>query len=105
MSVASSSDEPETLAERLSALKDIIPPATRLSLSNSIYSGVQWTKWTGNLAGNIVWVVTTTALLIGLPMALAIEDESRVLAQEKEFQGQQQGQAGVSRSISHILVY
>jgi import receptor subunit TOM22 len=55
------------------------------------------------VAGNIVWVVTTTALMIGLPMALAIEDEARVIAQEKEMMGQQQGQAGVSTGLVGLL--
>lgn len=43
------------------------------------------------LAGKLVWVVTTSALLVGLPFALAVEDESRIVAQEKEMMAQQQG--------------
>ncbi len=38
-----------------------------------------------------MWVVTTSALLVGLPFALAVEDESRIVAQEKEMMAQQQG--------------
>lgn len=41
--------------------------------------------------------------MIGLPMALAIEDEARVIAQEKEMMGQQQGQAGVSNEMFPFL--
>lgn len=45
----------------------------------------------GLIAGKIGWVVTTSALLVGLPFALAVEDESRIVAQEKEMMAQQGG--------------
>jgi import receptor subunit TOM22 len=35
--------------------------------------------------------VTTSALLIGLPLALILEDEAKVVAQENEILAQQQG--------------
>lgn len=73
----------------------MVPPATRLSLAKAFATASSWAKWSGKAAGNAVWVVTTTALLVGLPMAIAIEDETRLVAQEKEMMGQQQGQAGV----------
>ena len=45
----------------------------------------------GKLVGNVVWVVTTSMLLIGLPLALSLEDEAMRSAQEKEMLAQQQG--------------
>jgi hypothetical protein len=73
----------------------MVPPSTRLSIAKAFSQASSWAKWSGKAAGNAVWVVTTTALLVGLPMAIAIEDETRLVAQEKEMMGQQQGQAGV----------
>lgn len=84
----------------------MIPPSTRLSVAKTFGQASSWAKWTGKAAGNVVWVVTTTALLVGLPMAIAIEDETRLVAQEKEMLGQQQGQAGVclpSLAFSGVL--
>ncbi|CED84319.1 Translocase of outer mitochondrial membrane complex, subunit TOM22 [Phaffia rhodozyma] len=104
ISVADSDDEPESFTERIAALKDIIPPSTRLSISSSAESAVSWTKWGSKAVGNVIWVVTTTALLIGLPMALALEDENRLVAQEKEMVMQQQGQAAMAPGGQGSLV-
>ena len=53
----------------------------------------------GALIGNIVWVLTTSALLIALPLGLALEDEAKLVAQEKEMFEQQQGTQGVSYRV------
>ena len=47
----------------------------------------------GWITGKLVWVGVTSALLIGLPFALSVEDESRLIAQEKEIASQQGGGA------------
>jgi hypothetical protein len=49
-------------------------------------------------AGNIVWVLTTSAILIALPLGLALEDEAKLVAQERELVEQQQGQQQVCYS-------
>ncbi|KAN0060670.1 mitochondrial import receptor subunit Tom22 [Thecaphora frezii] len=81
----------ETIWERFSALRDIIPPSTRRSIAQTFSTTTSYAFLGSKLAGNLVWVVTTSALLVGLPFALAVEDESRIIAQEKEFMNQQQG--------------
>lgn len=103
VSIASSSpDDEETFADRIVALKDIVSPQTRLALSDSLATTSRWVRWSGKVAGNLVWVVTTTALLIGLPMALAIEDEAKMQAQEKEMYAKQEGTAAVSALVSFL---
>ncbi|KAL7417600.1 putative mitochondrial import receptor subunit tom22 [Mrakia frigida] len=93
ISIASSApDEAETLSDRLYALKDMIPPTTRLSISNKLSYTASWVKWSANSAGNVAWVLTTTALMIGLPYALAVEGEAALQAQEKEIYSKEQGQ-------------
>lgn len=81
----------ETIWERISALRDIIPPSTRRSIASTINTTTSYAFTGSLLAGKLVWVVTTSALLVGLPFALAVEDESRIVAQEKEMMAQQQG--------------
>lgn len=81
----------ETIWERLSALRDIIPPSTRRSIASTFNTTTSYAFTGSLLASKLVWVVTTSALLVGLPFALAIEDESRIVAQEKEMMAQQQG--------------
>ncbi|GHJ87080.1 hypothetical protein NliqN6_3482 [Naganishia liquefaciens] len=95
-SVASDEDDfnpaEETMAQRIAALKDIVAPSTRTRLASQWNRTAEWVKVGGKWAGNAVWVVTTSALLVGLPLALAMEDEARIVQQEKELQMQQSGQ-------------
>lgn len=88
----------ETLRDRVAALKDIVSPSTRLELARRWSSIKGWTFTGSKWAGNAIWVVTTSAILVGLPLALAIEDEARIVQQEKELQMQQSGQQSVSCS-------
>lgn len=88
--------EDETLSERLYALRDIISPSTRKRIAETWSASTSWATWGGKLAGNAVWVVTTSALLVGLPLALSIENETMMVQQEKEMLAQQQGAQQVS---------
>ena len=88
----------ETYKDRLIALKDIVSPSTRLEAVRKWQQATSWVSTGGMWAGNAVWIITTSALLVGLPLALAIEDEARIVGQEKELQMQQSGQQSVSRS-------
>jgi import receptor subunit TOM22 len=86
----------ETLYDRVVALKDIVPPQTRSALVVNYARTKSWLEWGLGQAGNIAWIVSTSALLVGLPLALAIEDETRITQQEREMQMQSQGQQQVS---------
>ena len=89
----------EGLYDRLVALKDILPPQTRSNLAYRWSKGKEWTWWGMVGCGSIAWWVSTSALLVGLPLALAIEDETRVVQQERESQMQSQGQQQVSEIL------
>ncbi|WVN87263.1 uncharacterized protein L203_102440 [Cryptococcus depauperatus CBS 7841] len=82
----------ESIYDRVAALKDILPPKVRQSIYQRYKSTTGWAWWSVQSAGTLAWWVSTSALLVGLPLALAIEDESRVVAQEKEMQMQSAGQ-------------
>ena len=90
-SVGSELDGEESFYERLAALVDIVPPTTRHKISTRFSKTTGFIKTTGKVVGNIVWIVTTSALLVGLPLALSLEDEAKIVAQEKEMLAQQQG--------------
>ncbi|KZT09352.1 uncharacterized protein LAESUDRAFT_696104 [Laetiporus sulphureus 93-53] len=84
-------DLEESLYERIVALVDIVPPSTRHKINSRVSKAAGFVKGTGKLVGNLVWIVTTSALLIGLPLALSLEDEAKIVQQEKEMLAQQQG--------------
>ncbi len=65
--------------------------STRRSIASTFNTTTSYAFTGGLLLGKLGWVVTTSALLVGLPFALAVEDESRIVAQEKEMMAQQQG--------------
>ncbi|KAF9007665.1 Tom22-domain-containing protein [Hymenopellis radicata] len=71
-------------------LVDIVPPTTRHSIVSRVSKTASFVKKTSKIVGNIVWVVTTSALLVALPLALSLEDEAKIVAQEKEMEEQQQ---------------
>ena len=86
----------ETIYDRLVALRDIVPPSARLSAYASYEKTKSWVWWSVFGAGNLAWIVGTSAILMGLPLALAIEDETRIVQQEREMQMQTAGQQQVS---------
>ncbi|KAJ7696068.1 mitochondrial import translocase subunit Tom22 [Mycena rosella] len=91
-SVSSELEQDESLFDRLAALVDIVPPTTRHAISERVAKSASFLKRGGKLAGNFVWILTTSALLVALPLALVLEDEAKIVAQEREFLEQQQGQ-------------
>lgn len=88
--------EDESLSDRIYALKDMLSPTTRKRIVSTWNATTSYGFWGGKLLGNAVWVVTTSALLVGLPLALAIENETMMVQQEKEMLAQQQGAQQVS---------
>jgi len=102
-SVSSELSADETLFDRVAALVDIVPPTTRHSIASKLSQTVSLFKRGGKLVGNVVWIVTTSALLVGLPLALSLEDEAKIVAQEKEMLAQQQGAQQVRRGQSSLL--
>lgn len=86
----------ETLSERLYALKDIISPSTRDSILRGASTSATYSKKAISLLGSAGWYITTTAILLGLPLALAVEGETVFAQQEKMEREQQAGVQQVS---------
>ncbi|KAH9812515.1 mitochondrial outer membrane translocase complex, subunit Tom22 [Melampsora americana] len=87
--------EDETILDRIYALKDIISPSSRATLAESWNKVSNSTKSTTKFLGNVAWVITTSMILVGLPMALSIEGESMLVAHEKEMERQAHGQQSI----------
>ena len=73
----------ETLYERVVALKDMIPASTRRSLHSKYETVSSWTKSGLLFGGKTLWVVSTSALLLGVPWALAYSEEQMIIEQER----------------------
>ncbi|KAI4738440.1 hypothetical protein E4T50_11107 [Aureobasidium sp. EXF-12298] len=79
----------ETFADRLAALKDIVPPTYRKHLSNTLSTTSSWVQTTLNYGGKTLWVVSTSVLLLGVPWALAFAEEQQMAEMEREMKMQQ----------------
>ncbi|WFC99169.1 mitochondrial import receptor subunit Tom22 [Malassezia yamatoensis] len=90
----------ESLFDRIAALKDIISPKTRSDIAKTWQTVSAYSFTGGWIAGKLIWIGVTSALLVGLPFALAVEDESRISAQEKEMIAQQGGNPGAAGGFS-----
>lgn len=90
-SASSESPDSETLLDRLTALVDIVPPQTRYRIATGLTRSRDLVQKGGKVIGNIVWVLTTSALLVGLPLILILEDEAKIVNEERSVLAQQQG--------------
>ncbi|KAI1349864.1 mitochondrial outer membrane translocase complex, subunit Tom22 [Xylaria sp. FL0043] len=81
----------ETLAERLYALRDIVPPQTRGYISSTVSSASNAVKSVLSFGGKSLWVISSSALLLGIPWALAWAEEQQVLEMEKEMKMREMG--------------
>jgi len=84
--------ESESFFQRISALVDIVPPKTRSNITQTVNTTTSYIKKSTSVVGNIVWILTTSALLVGLPLALSVEGEAEIVAREREIEGQTEGQ-------------
>lgn len=76
--------EGESLYERVTALKDMIPPSARRTVSSSVSSLTSLTKASLSFSGKALWIISTSAFLIGVPWALAYAEEEQYIQMERE---------------------
>ncbi|KAJ9202444.1 hypothetical protein DTO164E3_1033 [Paecilomyces variotii] len=76
--------ENETLYERIYALKDMIPPAHRRRFFNTVDSVTSFTKSSLLFSGRALWIISTSAFLLGVPWALAYAEEEQYVQMERE---------------------
>ncbi|RDW76588.1 mitochondrial import receptor subunit TOM22 [Aspergillus mulundensis] len=76
--------EGETLYERLSALKDIVPPSARKQATNTVDYVTSFAKSSIAFSGKALWILSTSAFLLGVPWALAYAEEEQYIQMERE---------------------
>lgn len=81
----------ESLAERLFALRDIVPPTTRGWIWDKVESTTSMMKSTLFFAGRATWAISVSALLVGVPFALAYGEDQNMMAMEQEERMRQLG--------------
>lgn len=81
----------ESLSERLYALRDIIPPQTRASIASKVNATTSAIGNVLSFGGKTMWVISTSALILGVPWALAWAEEQQVLEMEKEMKMREMG--------------
>lgn len=81
----------ETLAERLYALRDIVPPTARGWIWGKVQTTQRIVKTVALFAGRSLWTVSVSALLIGVPWALAWAEEQNMIAMEQEVRMREMG--------------
>jgi hypothetical protein len=62
----------------------MIPPSTRRTVSSSISSLTSFTKAGLSFSGKALWIISTSAFLIGVPWALAYAEEEQYIQMERE---------------------
>ncbi|RKP12691.1 mitochondrial outer membrane translocase complex, subunit Tom22 [Piptocephalis cylindrospora] len=89
----------ETLLERISALRDIIPPARRAAIANrwsTLYGGGAWMV---SMVGKTAWVVATTALVLVIPLQIEAQKELMMKEYDEELKAQQAGASKMAGGV------
>lgn len=84
--------ESETIYDRIVALKDIIPPSQRNKIVSTVESVQSLASYALAKSGSLLWGVTASALLLGVPLSLAILAETQLQEMEKEMNLQKSAQ-------------
>lgn len=61
----------------------MIPASTRRSISSKVSTTTSWLTSGLVFGGKTLWVVSTSALLLGVPWALAYSEEQMIVEQER----------------------
>jgi mitochondrial import receptor subunit TOM22 len=86
---ADSSLQDETLLDRLAALKDIIPADKRDAIARTLSKSYLYGNMATYIGGKVAYVIITSILLLGIPYALAMEEDKVLGEQERQMQLQQ----------------
>jgi len=85
----------ESLFDRISALRDIVPPKTRARITSATSTIFSAANTTVSYGGKGLWVVATSILLLGIPYALALGEEQQYAEEERQRGMMEQGAQGM----------
>ena len=77
----------ETLTERLVGLTEMFPESVRKGTSTAAKGMVSGAKWLYNVTGKTVWILSTSFVILALPVIFEVE---RVQTEEAQLQQQRQ---------------
>lgn len=77
----------ESLSDRLLALKDAIPPQYRNQIVKSIQTANKNVRSVCSWGGKGLWALTSTSLLLGIPLSLCILSEQQISEMAKGLGG------------------
>lgn len=80
----------ETLQERLRALRDIFPEHKRNEVSQQLQSFKSGVWRICKLVGSTAWILSTSAIVLVLPLMISMEKDQQITMWEQEQQMQQQ---------------
>lgn len=73
----------ESLLERIAALKDVVPPHYRDTIATSVQSTASSLRSIFGFGGKALWVISSSTLLLGVPLSLCILSEQQLSELEK----------------------
>jgi mitochondrial import receptor subunit TOM22 len=79
----------ETILDRIVALKDIVPARQRDALSRLFSKSYSYGSLATHIGGKAVYILITSVLMVGIPYALAVDEERMISEQERQMQLQQ----------------
>lgn len=94
----------ETILDRISALKDIIPAHRRDSIARTLSTVSSYGKIAAFIGGKAAYILITSVLMLGIPYALSSEEDKMISEQERQMQ-LQQGMSEVAPSLIYSLIY
>ncbi len=69
----------------------MIPPTTRGFIAGKVSAAASAARSAAYYGGRALWILSTSALLVGVPFALAYAEEQNVLAMEQEMKMRELG--------------
>lgn len=81
----------ESLADRLYALKDMIPPTVRGWVSGKVQTTSRVLRTGLFFVGRSTWTIAVSAMLVGIPFALCWAEEQNMVAMEQEARMREMG--------------
>lgn len=82
-------DLEESLYDRITALKDVIPPTQRRQLGSTLNTTYSWGSWGMQGGLKLAWQISVSVLLLVAPFALASQEDMAIAMEEKQMLMQQ----------------
>lgn len=74
----------ESFYDRITALKDMIPPRQRAAFNGAVSKTYALLSGGLSMGGTALWVLVTSTFVLGVPFAVAVGDEQQLIEMEKE---------------------